>query len=121
MTQAQSMTETEFLNQASQVFSAVEALVDQWAAQDQADIESQLSAGVLEIECPDDKTLVINVQSPMRQIWLASPFGAFHFVWNGTAWQDTRQNQDFWSVLHAQASRACGVSLARPPLAQPQA
>jgi CyaY protein len=26
----------------------------------------------------------------MQQIWLATPFGGFHYAWDGLAWADTR-------------------------------
>lgn len=108
------MTETEFLNHVSQVFSAIEALIDRWASQDEADLESTRSGVVLEIECPGDKTLVVNAQTPMRQLWLASPLGAFHFEWQNDAWHDTRSGHDFWRVFHEQASQVSQVNLSPP-------
>jgi CyaY protein len=105
------MTETEFLHQVNDVWSRVESLVDRWATQHDADIEAMRLGAVLELEFETGKKIVINPQTPMLQIWLASPRGAFHFQWRDGGWRDTRQSTDFWSVLAEQASLASGLSL----------
>ncbi len=105
------MTETEFLDLAKVVWEEIESRVDHWSEADDADIESMRLGPVLELEFPSGRKLVINQQTPMRQIWLASPRGAFHFSWNGSAWQDTRQGLDFWAVLAEQASLEFGRTL----------
>lgn len=98
------MTETEFLNQVSDVWTKVESLVDEWS--DAADVQANRSGSVLEIEFGSGAKIVINSQAPMQQIWLASPWGAFHFSWAQGRWKDTRSESDFWQVLRQQASHA---------------
>lgn len=102
------MTETEFLHHVTQVWSAIESRVDAWASKHDLDIEAIRVGPVLEIEFDSGRKIVINPQTPMRQIWLASPRGAFHFQWQENRWQDTRQATDFWSVLDEQASLEAG-------------
>lgn len=106
------MTESEFLDQAAGVWALVESRVDDWAQTHDADIETIRQGPVLELEFASGRKIVINAQAPMQQIWLASPRGAFHFVWDGAGWRDTRQRTDFWQVLAEQASLESGQQLA---------
>lgn len=108
------MTETEFLNHVNQAWQRIEAIVDQWAEQQDVDVESNRSGPVLEIEFDSGAKIVVNAQTPMQQIWLASPAGAFHFRWNDPAWVDTRNNAEFWQVFHEQAQMLAGQTLASP-------
>lgn len=106
-----SMTETEFLHQLTTVWSEIESRVDGWASEHNLDIEAVRVGPVLEIEFESGRKIVINPQTPMLQIWLASPRGAFHFHWRDGHWQDTRQSTDFWVVLAEQATLEAGVAL----------
>jgi CyaY protein len=101
------MTETEFLHHVKTVWQSIETRVDQWADQG-TDVESIAQGPVLEIAFESGAKIVVNPQTPMQQIWLASPNGAFHFQWNGQIWADTRSGTPFWTVLDEQA-RLLGV------------
>lgn len=105
------MTETEFLNRVTEAWEEIESRVDRWAVEDGAEVEINRQGPVLEIEFDSGTKLIVNPQTPMQQIWLASPWGAFHFQWMGDRWQDTRSDRDFWQVLHDQASKAAGGEL----------
>ncbi|MBU3724501.1 MAG: iron donor protein CyaY [Burkholderiaceae bacterium] len=105
------MTESEFLDQTAKVWAMIESRVDGWAEAHDIDIEAVRQGPVLELEFESGRKMVINAQAPMQQIWLASPRGAFHFVWNGSSWQDTRQGTDFWQVLAQEAAFESGETL----------
>ena len=96
------MTETEFLDHVKTVWQSIETQVDQWEDQG-IDVESVAQGPVLEITFESGAKMVINPQTPMQQIWLASPHGAFHFQWNGEIWADTRTGATFWVVFKEQA------------------
>lgn len=100
------MTETEFHNRVHETWAEVESMVDDWSERADLDVEITRAGSVLEIEFDSGAKIVINPQAPMQQIWLASPWGAFHFVWNVDRWQDTRSEHDFWQVLQQEASKA---------------
>ena len=108
------MTETEFLNHVNQTWRHIESVVDQWAEQQDIDVESNRSGPVLEIEFASGAKIVVNAQTPMQQIWLASPAGAFHFHWSDPAWVDTRHAAEFWQVFREQAQMLAGQTLAIP-------
>jgi CyaY protein len=98
-----SMTETEFLSAVEQVWREIEARVDEWANRGY-DIEVMRNGPVLELEFESGKKIVVNSQAPMKQIWLASPHGAFHYEWEEGAWRDTRSGKAFWQELENQAT-----------------
>ena len=99
----ESMTESEFLSAVEQVWIEVEAWADQRASQGE-DIEVTRNGPVVELEFESGKKIIVNSQAPMKQIWLASPRGAFHYEWKEGAWRDTRSGKEFWQELENQAA-----------------
>jgi CyaY protein len=89
------MTETEFLQRAEEVMSAIERSIDATGA----DIESSRSGNVLTLEMGDGSKVVINSQAPMQQMWVAGKNGAFHYAWNDGAWRDTRDGSELFAAL----------------------
>lgn len=99
----ESMTESEFLSAVEQVWIEVEAWADQRASRGE-DIEVTRNGPVVELEFESGKKIIVNSQAPMKQIWLASPHGAFHYEWREAAWRDTRSGKEFWQELQNQAA-----------------
>jgi CyaY protein len=90
------MTETEFMAVSQKVIDGIEA------AFDTADIDVDLERkgdGILEIEFESGSKIVINSQTPMRQIWVAARSGGFHFAQHGTEWTDTRSGERLQTLL----------------------
>ncbi len=97
------MTESEFLSAVDQVWFEIETRVDEWVSEGD-DIEMTRHGPVIELEFESGKKIIVNSQAPMKQIWLASPHGAFHYEWKEGAWRDTRSGKGFWEELELQAS-----------------
>ena len=108
-----SMTETEFLDEVRKVWELIESQLDNWAEQHDLDLEVSRMGPVMEIEFETGRKMVVNPQTPMQQIWLASPRGAYHFQSVDGVWTDTRSAEDFWQVFAREASAEAGVSLVR--------
>jgi iron donor protein CyaY len=50
-------------------------------------IEVEYQGGIITIEVPSGKQLVISKHTASQQIWLASPVsGGLHFAYNGSRW-----------------------------------
>jgi len=98
------MTESDFHRAVDAALARIEAAVE---AEDELD--SDLEGGVLTIECEDASRIIVNRQTPNREIWVAARSGGFHFVLRDGLWRDTRSNEELFAslarVLHAQ----CGV------------
>lgn len=76
------MTETEFIALAERTLQRLESAVED--VDDDIDLSRQ--GNVLTIEFDDGFQIVINVQVPTRQIWLASFKGGHHYSFDGKSW-----------------------------------
>jgi CyaY protein len=63
------------------------------------DLDAQSQGAIVEIENDDGQKIIINQQTPMQEVWLASRSGGYHFKWNGATWVNTRDGADFWEFL----------------------
>ena len=55
--------------------------------------------------------IVINLQKPLHEVWLATRSGGYHYRHDGQAWMDTKGQGDFWAQLSADASAQAGLPL----------
>jgi CyaY protein len=106
-----SMTESDFLALAEQTLASIERAVE---AVD-LDIEAERSGGVLTLELADAGRIVVNLQAPMRQIWVAARGGGFHFGWSDGAWRDTRDGRELFAALSAIVSAQGGTAVLLRP------
>ena len=90
------MTETEFMEVSQKVIDGIEAAFD--ACGIDVDL-GRKGDGILEIEFESGSKIVINSQTPMRQIWVAARSGGFHFAQHGTDWTDTRSGERLQTLL----------------------
>ncbi len=100
-----------FLQRAQAVLANLETTLEQTFDALGLDIDLERAGGVLNIHIAKGKTVVINLQSPMQQIWLASPFGGFHYAWNGSDWADTRGGLSFYPRLAQDLSQMTGCAI----------
>ena len=89
------MTETEYLQQTKMLFNTVMAHIED----NYPDLDAQSQGAIVEIENDDGQKIIINQQTPMQEVWLASRSGGYHFKWNGATWVNTRDGADFWEFL----------------------
>lgn len=76
------MNETEFHQLVDQQMHKIEEAIDNSGA----DIDYDVSGNVMTLEFADRSQIIINRQEPMREIWLASQSGGFHFQWKQEQW-----------------------------------
>jgi len=89
------MTESEFLERAEACLDAIESALEDSAV----DCDLERHGPVLDVEFADGSKIVINSQTPMRQLWVAARSGGFHYAWDGTAWRDTRDGSELFVAL----------------------
>jgi len=70
--------------------------------------ECSQTALILTIEFDDGAKIIINAQTPMQQLWLASRGGARHFAHDGAQWKDTRTGLEFFAALSQAVSAILG-------------
>ena len=88
------MNETDFPRAVDAVLSRIEAAVEE---SDTLDVD--LEAGILTITCRDGSRIIVNRQTPNREIWVAARSGGFHFVAREGEWRDTRSGDELFASL----------------------
>lgn len=97
------MTESDYLRLTEDLFQKLEQDLEA------ADLDYELAAGgILEIEFDDGSKIVINRQTPMREVWVAARSGGFHYRWQDDAWRDTRSGAELYAALSGMVSGQAG-------------
>jgi len=101
------MNETEFHRAVDDVLARIESSVEASEA-----LEVDLESGILTVTCPDDSRVIINRQTPNREIWVAARSGGFHFTWREGEWRDTRSGEELFASLSRILSMQGGENIA---------
>lgn len=106
------MTESEFLDLAEATLDRIESALEQAAALDDIDVECTRSGNVLEIEFVDNGSrIIVNSQTPMKEMWIAAKSGGFHYRREGDRWIDTRDGSEMYDALSRVCSAQAGASV----------
>ena len=62
-------------------------------------VEGVLEAGVLKIVFPKGPPFVLNLQPPVREVWLAADRLAWHFRYEADRWIDKKSGADLYATL----------------------
>ena len=65
----------------------------------ECDIDAELNGGILTLTFANTSKVIVNRQTPMREIWIAAKSGGFHFKFDGAAWRDTRSHEQMEALL----------------------
>jgi CyaY protein len=101
------MNESDFLAAAERTLDEIEAAVEAC----DADIETARTGNVLTLELDDGSKIIVNSQTPTRQLWIAAKSGGYHFEWTDGAWRDTRDGSELFAALSRLVSAQGGVAV----------
>ena len=99
------LDESTFHARVDAVFAAIEVALD--AAE--ADIDSEITGGILTLEFANHSKIIINRQTFNREIWVAAKSGGFHFRFDGAEWRDTRSGESLQALLARAISEQAGT------------
>jgi len=105
------MTDTEFMDRAESVLRGIETSCDLINEQSDADIDNQRVGGMVTLVFPDRSQIVVNLQKPLQEIWLAARSGGYHYRFDGRQWLDTKGAGEFYACLSRYASEQAGMPL----------
>ncbi|CAG9239967.1 Iron-sulfur cluster assembly protein CyaY [Paraburkholderia tropica] len=105
------MADSDYLSRAEAVLAAVERGVDASGA----DIELERSGNVLTLEFENRSKIIVNLQPPMKEIWIAAKAGGFHYRFIDEQWLDTRTGTEFFSALTAYSTEQAGETVTFTP------
>ena len=101
------MTESDFHSAVDAVLARIEAAVEASDA-----LDADLEAGVLTVLCPDASRIIVNRQTPNREIWVAARSGGFHYAHRDGEWRDTRTSEELFASLARLIEAQSGVQVA---------
>ena len=109
------MTDLEFLDQAERLLAGVEISSDRLNDDTDADNDNQRTGGMFTLTFPNRSQIVINLQKPLQEVWLAARCGGFHYRFDGVHWMDSKGQGEFWESLSRYASQQAGQDLLFKP------
>lgn len=91
------MDESEFNHCVDDILVQIEDAIEDSGA----DIDYETAGGILTLSFEDDSKIIINRQAPVRQIWVATRQGGFHFAYHNETdqWQLEGGEQDLFAAL----------------------
>lgn len=107
------MNDLEFLDRAEKLLLAVEQGCDRINDESDADIDAQRVGGMVTLVFPNRSQIVINLQKPLHEVWLAARAGGFHFRYDDAqaGWLDTKGAGEFFACLSRYATEQSGLGL----------
>ncbi|MFM8625254.1 MAG: iron donor protein CyaY [Betaproteobacteria bacterium] len=105
------MTDLQFMDEAEALLKAVEAGCDRINDESEADIDNQRSGGMVALSFADRSQIIINLQKPLQEVWMAARAGGFHYRFKEGRWTDTKDGSEFFSTLSRCASEQSGLLL----------
>ena len=105
------MTDLDYLNHAERALAAIELACDRINDASDADIDNQRTGGMITLTFANRSQIIINLQKPLREIWMAARAGGFHYKFNSNQWLNTRDGSDFFVALSQHASEQSGQAV----------
>ena len=109
------MTDLEYQNQAERALNAIEMACDRINDETDADIDNQRTGGMITLTFSNRSQIIINLQKPLQEIWMAAKSGGFHYKFISKRWTDTKDASNFFDSLSRCASEQSGQALEFQP------
>jgi CyaY protein len=105
------MTDPEFMDHAEALLKAVERHCDRLNDETDADIDNQRVGSMVTLTFANHSQIIINLQKPLQEVWMAAKSGGYHYRWDQGQWRDSKSHDEFFSTLSRDASAQAGVAL----------
>ena len=105
------MTDLEFLDTAEHLLSRIEAACDRINDETDADLDNQRVGGMITITFSNRSQIIVNLQKPLHEVWMAAKSGGYHYKFKNGIWQDTKGEGEFFENLSRFATAQSGTAL----------
>ena len=105
------MTDSQFMDLAETLLKHIESSCDRINDETDADIDNQRVGGMITMTFPNHSQIVVNLQKPLHEIWLAAKSGGYHYKFDGQQWVDPKGNSELLANLSRTASEQAGATL----------
>lgn len=109
------MTDLDYQDLAERALQAVEAACDRINETTDADIDNQRTGGMVTLTFANRSQIIINLQKPLQEIWMAAKAGGFHYKFSAGQWRDTKDGSELFAQLSRYASAQSGLALVLAP------
>ena len=93
------MTDPEFMDRAEALLKSIELACDRINDESDADIDNQRTGGMITLAFRNGSQIIVNLQKPLHEVWMAARAGGFHYRFDGALWMDTKGNGEFFENL----------------------
>ena len=105
------MTDLEYMDHAEALLKRIEASCDRINEETDADIDNQRVGGMVTLTFNNGTQIVVNLQKPLQEVWMAARAGGFHYKFDGRQWLDTKGQGEFFAHLSRYAGEQAGAEL----------
>ncbi|MSQ57148.1 MAG: iron donor protein CyaY [Limnohabitans sp.] len=105
------MTDLEFLDKSELLLQSIENNCDRINDESDADIDNQRVGGMITLTFSNQSQIIVNLQKPLHEVWLAAKSGGYHYRWSEGQWMDTKGQGEFWHQLSKDAKAQTGQDL----------
>jgi CyaY protein len=105
------MSDLDYLDRAEALLARIEACCDRINDRTDADIDNQRTGGMVTLTFPNGSQIIVNLQRPLQEVWMAARAGGFHYRLDAGQWRDTRTGSEFFADLSRHASGQAGMAL----------
>ena len=95
------MNETEFHQLVDIQMQNIEEAIDD----SEADIDYEVTGNVMTLEFEIRSQIIINRQEPMKEIWLASKSGGFHFAMVESQWTCSKTGLELIAMVKQECEK----------------
>lgn len=109
------MTDQEYMDLAERVLKAIESGCDRINDATDADVDNQRVGGMVTLKFANGSEIIVNLQKPLQEIWLAARSGGYHYRFDAGQWLDTKGQGELFARLSEDASVQSGQALVFRP------
>ncbi|MBC7470114.1 MAG: iron donor protein CyaY [Ramlibacter sp.] len=98
------MTDLDFMDRAEALLARIESSCDRINEESDVDVDNQRVGGMVTLSFRNRSQIVVNLQKPLQEVWMAARSGGFHYRFDGSQWSDTKGQGEFFDNLTRYAS-----------------
>ena len=103
------------MDKAESALHAIETTCDEINDTSDIDIDNQRVGGMVTLTFANRSQIVINLQKPLHEIWLATKSGGFHYHWVDGVWSDTKGGGELFAAVTHHVSAQAGFPVSFLP------
>lgn len=89
------MTESEFMSRVEETLEQIEEILDDA----ESDLDYESNGGMMTVKCENGSQIIFTRQPPVKQLWVATRHGGFHFDHDGGQWRRDTDKATLADVL----------------------